>query len=256
MDTKDIIFISDGEPVVGTWALSQGLKTDHRHLKRLVEKYKTEFVELGGIVAFRRQQLGARKRGHPVEEFILKEPQATYLITLLQNNAPVRQFKKWLSQEFFNQRKKIIKMAAIQAAHAQNNEWKKLRENGKQQRRACTDAVKAFICYAKEQGSKNADKYYMLLTKKENATLFSVELLKMVGDYNTRELLTHVALGHLKSADEIIEKALEDGMKEKRPYKDIYQLASKRLENFVELIGILNVDKGLLGMCDTKLIQN
>lgn len=53
-------------------------------------------------------------------------------------------------------------------------EWKQARENGKVVRLTFTNNVQGFVAYAKAQGSKNAEKYYMALTKMEYQALFLI----------------------------------------------------------------------------------
>lgn len=53
----------------------------------------------------------------------------------------------------------------------QNNQWLDTRNNGKQIRHEFTDILSLFIDYAYSQGSKSADKYFMIYTKLVNNTL-------------------------------------------------------------------------------------
>jgi len=94
MDIKSFIVKGD-EIYVGTWFLSKGFKVEHRALKRLINRYKSEFEELG-VVVLATQQPTSKKGGHPIEEFILNKLHFIYLISLLSNNKSVR-----LAKQFF-----------------------------------------------------------------------------------------------------------------------------------------------------------
>lgn len=219
--------------VIGTWKLSKGFKVEHRALKNLVNKYKSEFEELGFVTSPMQQRIGQkRKQGRQIEEFLLNEPQATYLSTLLTNNEIVRSFKLKLTKEFFLQRKLLTKILS----QKQNAEWLEKRTTGKLDRRIETDSIKDFVEYATGQGSKSANKYYMAISKMENAQLFFLELLNQKFP-NIREICSTYQLTNLQTADRIVARALKEGMEKKMHYKEIYQMAKKRVENFAELIG-------------------
>ena len=88
---SNLIIIKNNELYVGTWRLSKGFGVDHRYLKRTVEKYKNEFEEFGFKVVHNSES-GTKKKGGQVEEYILNEPQATYLTMLMKNTEEVRKF--------------------------------------------------------------------------------------------------------------------------------------------------------------------
>jgi phage regulator Rha-like protein len=229
--SKNIIIIENDDLLVGTWDLAEGFGVEHRAITRLIEKYKTEFEELG-FVTTRLQQIDPTKRGRRVQEYRLNEPQSVYLTTLLTNNQIVRKFKMFLTKEFFRQRKLLSKLLA----QRQNQEWLEKRENGKIERRLETDKIQEFIAYAKAQGSESADKYYMIISKMENTALFSLELLEQKFP-NLRDVVSGFALDSLKMADRIVGRALTEGMEKNFHYKDIYKLAKVRVETFADSIG-------------------
>lgn len=225
---KTIIEIRDEDLFVGTWDLSKGLGVEHRALKRLINRYKTEF-ESFGVVTTRLQQLetkkGTKAEGRKTEQFMLTEPMACYLTTLLTNNERVREFKMKLTRQFYAQRKLLMKLLA----QRHNQDWIERREAGKVERRLETDSIKAFIEYSKLQGSKNAQKYYMILSKMENQSLLNIELLKQEFD-NLRDIIDIFSLSALQIADVVVATALNEGMKIGMFYKDIYILARDRVE--------------------------
>ena len=95
----NIVMIRNNQLVVGTSELAKGFGVEHRAIKRLVNKYKSEFEEWG-VIATPLQKLSSEKGGRPLDEFLLNEPQATYLTTLLTNNEIVRKFKHFLTKEY------------------------------------------------------------------------------------------------------------------------------------------------------------
>jgi len=235
---KDLIEYIENDFYVGTWKLSKLFKAEHRSLKMLVKKYREDFEEVGEIGIKSRpinDILNVRKRkgrGRRIEEFLLNEPQATYLIILLRNQDIVRKFKKYLTKEFFKQRKLLGKLLMKK----QNAEWLAKREEGKIERRVETDVIKNFVEYAKAQGSKNADKYYMVISKMENQSLFHLDYLSQKYP-NIRDIAEGFQLDSLKMADRIVAKAIKEGMEESLNYKDIYLKARDNVNQFAAVLG-------------------
>lgn len=237
---SQIIFVKDNEPYISTWELSKGFEVDHRILKRFVKKYKTDFEEWGTVTHMCNESV-EKKRGGQVDEYHLNEEQATFLIMLLKNNPNVIRFKKIMHKEFFKQRKLIAKLMAIKS----NAEWLEKRASGKIERRIETDTIQNFVEYAKEQGSCNAEKYYMVISKMENCTVFNLDYVTQKFP-NLRDLVNGFALDALKMADHTVARALKEGMAKKMHYKDIYQLAKERVEIFVSAIGRPPIQEVLL----------
>jgi len=130
----------------------------------------------------------------------------------------------------FNQMER--RLSQLAAMH-QNAEWLEQRKLGKETRLLTTDTIKNFTDYATAQGSMNAAKYYITLTTMENKALFLLEQKYK----NIRNLLDLHQLSTVKSADQVVMKALRDGMDQGLHYKEIYILAKKRVESYADLIG-------------------
>lgn len=235
---KNLVEIIDNDLFTGTYKLSILFELHHKSLKKLIERYRLDFEDVGEIEVKTRSISGisntrnSSKKGRPETEYLLNEPQAAFLILISKNKELVLKFKKHITKEFFNQRKKIIKLQC----QLKNAEWQKLREEGKLDRKIETDSIKKFIEYATNQGSKNANKYYMIISKMEYITLFNIELLEQKFP-NIRNLLNRYQLVTLQNADKIIARTLEEGINKKMFYKEIYKLAKARIESFVDLVG-------------------
>ncbi len=228
---KSLVIVKNENLLVGTADLAKGFGVNHRDIKDLINKYKSEFEEWG-VIAFQTQKPTSKNGGRPLDELLLNEEQATYLCTLLRNHDTARDFKRKLTREFFRQRKLLIKLVSQQ----QNQEWLEKRATGKIERRLETDTIKLFVEYAKEQGSKSAEKYYMVISKMENNSLFALDFMGQKFP-NLRDILDGFALDSLKMADHIVGRSLKDGMKDKIHYKDIYKKARDSVESFAILMG-------------------
>lgn len=126
--------------------------------------------------------------------------------------------QKRLVDEFLAMRKELSR----QALQRQDAYWQQKRVEGKGVRLALTDAVQEFVSYAKAQGSQNAEKYYMSITKMEYSAL---ELVKQASDKHFRDTLDAVQHTELTVVELAAQQALREGMAEGLHYKDIYQMA-------------------------------
>jgi len=106
-----------------------------------------------------------------------------------------------------------------QLAKRNTVEWKQAREQGKIGRRKMTDAVQKFIEYAKDQGSKNANRYYGNLTKTTYCAMgFKGKVPKNFRNNRTQYELAVLNLLEISTDDELY--AL---MEREIPYKEIFQ---------------------------------
>lgn len=230
---SSLIKIMNDEPRIGSKILAEGFGIGHPPAQKLIQKYRHQMEEFGKLVEIRarlrKTSTNPNARDQGQLEYFLNEQQATLFGTLTRNSETSVKFKLMLVKEFFSMRDKLTSLGA----HQSTEEWQKARIEGKGFRLEQTDAIKKFVEYASTQGSKNAERYYMLLTKMENAALFVV-----AGKFtNLRDMLSTRQLMTVGVADKIIDNALNDGMKSGLSYKDVYQLAKQRTISFAALYG-------------------
>lgn len=115
-----------------------------------------------------------------------------------------------------------IKQNGYYIAAEKDSKWLGIRQETKQVRKAETDQIKAFVEYAKSQGSRNADRYYVLLTKLINNRL-GIES-------GSRDKADQKTLLRLKSLETVVELHLATLMKAEMPYKDVYQETKRLIE--------------------------
>jgi phage regulator Rha-like protein len=225
MKIDGIVEIYDSELRVGTFFIAEGFGKEHKSTIKTIQRYRKDIEDFGDL----RSRKSSSTGGRPIIEYLLNEPQATFLGTLFRNNEQVVKFKKKLVKEFFSM-KRVFEN--IRAQH-KDIKWIENREKGKVARLESTDEIKEFKTYAIEQGSENADWYYTSLTKMLNGLLFIVD-----GKFkNLRDMMTPIQLLIVSGGDLVIKKALTDGMKKQIHYKEIYRLAKERVELFAELHG-------------------
>jgi Rha family phage regulatory protein len=127
-----------------------------------------------------------------------------------------------LVNEFFKLRKQLEQQMAEKAKLS----YQAVRCSGKDARMLLTDAIQAFVNYARSSGSQNADRYYSIITN----TIYRSFLIIEPKTENVRELLTTVQLSTLQTAELIAAGALAQGMENNLYYKDICQQIKRELE--------------------------
>lgn len=108
-----------------------------------------------------------------------------------------------------------------------NIEWQQSRTESKTIRRSVADTIHDFIQYAINQGSSNAQRYYVNLSRMAR---------KATGEDQTRDMLDSKRLSFLATAEYMIQQIIEEGMSAGLHYKDIYQIAKNRVHAFAKTL--------------------
>tara|TARA_Y100001963_G_C6778233_1_gene448467 strand:- start:254 stop:973 length:720 start_codon:yes stop_codon:yes gene_type:complete len=226
---NDIVMVKNDVPVVSTFDLFErmGYK-EHRNLKETIENHIDSFNEFG-VMRFETVKPKGKKGGRPTKAYLLNEEQFTFLAMMMKNTPEVVALKVKVAKEFIRMRQTISNLIS----QRQDPNWQNVRSDGKAVYLQKTDVIKQFVDYATEQGSKSASMYYTNLAKMENNALFFIEAKYK----NLREIMTIKQLMQVATADDVIEKAIKEGMKQGLHYKDIYKLAKSRVIAFANIIG-------------------
>jgi hypothetical protein len=248
---KNLVELHDKEPRAGSKLLATGFGTGHKAFVELIRTYRLDFFEFGCVEIIHAHKKLAVSNGELWDEFVsstsgkrgdneywLNEDQATFAGTLTRNSETSVAFKKALVKDYSRCKKLLSQIGQTQSTE----EWQQARIEGKTDRRIETDGIKAFIEYAKAQGSESADMYYISFTRMENAALFVV-----AGKFkNLRDVMTSKQLRTIGVCDTIIERAIADGIKQGLPYKEVYQLVKTRVISFAALYGKSEVVQKML----------
>lgn len=126
---------------------------------------------------------------------------------------------KWKYIAAFNSMEKIIRERLTL-------EWRETRASGKLTRKAETDIIQKLIEYAKEQGSQNSNKLYIVYSRLAN---------KAAG-VKCRDVASIKELNHLEEAEDMILKVIRRDMEKGLHYKEIYQNCKRQLESWQEIL--------------------
>ena len=206
---EELVFIKRNDAFTNSKVIADGTGVSHRKLKEVIKKHTKNIETFGKLYApYEAESTGGRRE----QIFILNEPQAAFLITLLKNTDTVVKFKTELVRQFYMMRRFL--------AEKQTAEWIETRKQGKLIRKDETNVIQQLVEYAKEQGSSHADMLYMTYSKLAN---------KMSG-ITDRETASILQLNDLSTMERLITKVVLDGMSEGIHYKDIYKRSKERLE--------------------------
>ena len=206
---NDLVFIKRNDAFTNSKVIAEGTGVAHRKLKEVIKKHSKEIESFGKLYApYEAESTGGRREQY----FVLNEPQAAFLITLLKNTQKVVSFKAELVRQFYMMRRIL--------AERQTAEWIETRKQGQLVRKDETNVLQKLVEYAKEQGSTHAAMLYMTYSKLAN---------KMVG-ITSRDTATNAQLNDLSTMERLIAKVVIDGMENGTHYKDIYKQSKERLE--------------------------
>lgn len=206
---NELVYLKADDVFTDSLILAKATDNQHTSLMRLI-KSKKKRLEKFGSLRFMDLKSKNSKGGRPVKYCLLNEPQATLLVTFLNNSEIVDDFKTELVRQFFEMRKLIAER------HTQT--WIETRQSGKITRRELTDMIQQLIEYAKEQGSTHSNFLYKNYT----------DLAQKLCNISDRDCATTIQLNNLSIFENIMLHLIRQGMEQGMNYKDIYKECKDR----------------------------
>lgn len=208
----ELVEVRKNDVFTNSKVIAEGTGNQHKNVKELIAKYQQDIRDFGTLSVSNVESTG----GRPEQIYYLNEEQATFVITLLRNSKVVVKFKKELVRQFYAMRKFLIEK--------QSKLWAETRIANKENRLKETDVIKLLEDYAKEQGSKNSDKLYIVYTKLAKS---------VVG--GRRDSVSVSELNNLTLVESIILQTIQIDMSMGMHYKDIYKDCNDRIKRFAEI---------------------
>jgi len=214
---NELIILKNNDVFTTSLVIAEGTGNDHHAIQQLLNRYKEDFEDFGKLLFTHLKCVNkSETRGRKQKIYLLNEQQATLLMTYLKNTEIIRNFKKELVKQFYQMRQILLEK--------QTELWQNTRIETKANRLRETDEIKALVAYAKENGSKNAEKYYITFSNLAN---------KAVGlDSNQRNIATTNQLNNLILIENIINHVIQEGLQQQTYYKKIYKCCRERIEQF------------------------
>ena len=212
---NELILLKNNDVFTTSLVIAEGTNVKHKNIKELVSKYENDLKDFGKVRVLN-ATLDTNGGVQKISYYLLNEQQATFLMTLLRNTKIVAEFKKELVKQFYQMRQILLeKQTAL---------WQNTRIEAKANRLKETDEIKALVTYAKENGSKNAEKYYITFSNLANK---AVRI-----DSNQRDTATTNQLNNLILIENIINHVIQEGLQQQAYYKEIYKSCKERIEQF------------------------
>ena len=207
---EELVAIKKNIAVVTSNEIANHFGKNHFHVLRDIEKFKKDVSNFGEM--FKEVKIKDSYGRYQKSYEINRDG-----FTLLAMGFTGKKALQWKIDyiKAFNKMESIIK-------NRNNNEWIEKRTSGKLTRIQETDTIQKLVEYAKEQGSGNADKLYVVYSKLAN------KMAKIDG----RDEATTQQLSELSMMENIILHCIDIGMEKGETYKEIYQYSKKQLETF------------------------
>jgi hypothetical protein len=226
---KELVLLKGKKIFTTSEIIAKNTEIQHKNVIERIEKYENRIKNFGTL-AFETR----KSKGRNTKIYHLNESQAIFLITLMKNNEAVLNFKENLVKAFANMKKQLIYMKEM----INSPEWKKIREETKKVRFKETDEIKKMIEYARENGSENAENYYMHYSNLIWKHLFIVD----EGYENIdRNFLTAEQLNIVASAENVIRKSINEGLENEVEYHEIYQNTKDKIKLLASLLEITKI---------------
>lgn len=205
------------------------LRKEENNLKELQHKdllkfIRTEFEE----------EIGKGKISPTYYVDIWNRKQPLYVLNLKQSLRVLTKESKFVRAkifeyiEYLENQNLMLKQALW---NKQNTEWLETRRQGKLTRRNETDVIASLILYATEQGSKNANKMYVVYSKLVN---------NLVGiESGMRDIVSLETLFNIAKLEDLFQSIMIDCMENSVYYKEIYKRCK---EHGTQMMKYLNKD--------------
>ena len=148
-------------------------------------------------------------------------------LSMIENNENGRKARR-----YFIKRDEDLRKLELEKLRKSNQNWELAREHNKSNRKNETDIIQDFVSYAKLQGSKSAEKYYMIFTKLANS---------QVGiPAGRRDLVSIEKLSVISQLENLIKHTIKEEMKKSTKYKEVYKICKTKCTEFMKYIYLEN----------------
>lgn len=159
---------------------------------------------------------------------IIPEPDL-YRLIFRSKLEQAERFQDWVFEE-------VLPALRKYGSYSLPQDHSQVRLEGKHARRIETDAISQLVEYAKSQGSKSADLYYMSITNMVYNILLGIKHKKSKAG-GLRDKLNVMQLTFLSSCEYIVASAINEGVDQGIAYKEVYQHIKSRVTDYVQTIG-------------------
>ena len=207
---ENLVYVKKNTVVCDSLQVAEKIGKNHQHILEAIDKLT---VENSTVVEMFHKGTYKADNGHIYRKYLMNRDGFSLLVMGFTGKQAI----EWKLQyiEAFNRMKTLL-------LQKQSQIWQDTRKYQKEIRKQETDAIKHLVEYAQEQGSSNAARYYVSLSK----------LADKAAGITDRDKATMGQLATLTLVENILHRCIMDGIDLEEPYKDIYQDCKQRIEQF------------------------
>ena len=207
---ENLVYVKKNTVVCDSLQVAEKFGKNHQHILEAIDKLT---VENSTVVEMFHKGTYKADNGHIYRKYLMNRDGFSLLVMGFTGKQAI----EWKLQyiEAFNRMKTLL-------LQQQSQIWQDTRKYQKEIRKQETDAIKHLVEYAQEQGSSNAARYYVSLSK----------LADKAAGITDRDKATMGQLATLTLVENILHRCIMDGIDLEEPYKDIYQDCKQRIEQF------------------------
>ncbi len=207
---KTNLSILNNQQVMSSKEIAELTGKEHNHIMRDIRKIEEELgASISGQSSYKTEQ------NKELPMLLLDKENSLLLVSGYSVVLRQKIIKRW--QELENQVK-------------QEQDRLTARHQGKITRRLETNEIKSFVEYAKNQGSKSPDKYYIHITNMTNTILGIAS--------GERDKLTGHQLRQVDMLESVVRATLPHLMEANIPYKDVFQSLKHKCKDIIDIIQV------------------
>ena len=194
------------QAVVGSRTIAEKFGKEHKKVMRAIDNLTGQNWRVKSMFSTSHYTL----RGKTYPEYLMNRDGFSLLVMGFTGASALEW--KLMYIDAFNKMERLL-------LEKQTADWQQTRLQSKQVRLQETDAIKALIGYAREQGSQNADKLYVVYSK----------LVKQLAGYSERDASDVDTLMEILTFERLLFGIITSEMLVNTHYKEIYQRAKAQL---------------------------
>ena len=226
---NNLVVLKNKQATTTSLIVSEYFNKNHQHVTRDIRKLEKE-IDVSNFGQMFSKLKYKDKYSREQEMYVMNRDGFMLLVMGFTGKKALQVKLKFI--EAFNLMEDYIKKNELEKLNKANHVWLLSRSDGKLTRRAETDVIAIKIGYARSQGSKSPEKYYMQYSKLVNG---------MVGiGSGKRDVIDIKTLNTIAFLEDLISTTILKEMEKGTYYKEIYKECKHVCGNFMQYINLGN----------------
>ena len=226
---NNLVVLKNKQATTTSLIVSEYFNKNHQHVTRDIRKLEKE-IDVSNFGQMFSKLKYKDKYSREQEMYVMNRDGFMLLVMGFTGKKALQVKLKFI--EAFNLMEDYIKKNELEKLNKANHVWLLSRSDGKLTRRAETDVIAIKIGYARSQGSKSPEKYYMQYSKLVNG---------MVGiGSGKRDVIDIKTLNTIAFLEDLISTTILKEMEKGTYYKEIYKECKHVCGNFIQYINLGN----------------